>query len=279
MDLFINFAMSTAGYFILSVFIYNIAGRKRKIPVILLSLFTAIESFQVMNTFVSGYPLDAIMLVFLLRVMPLLLAWFFFLSFTGGVHIRKIRFHQKLKSLNTDIQTKKMTETISIIIMSGSLGIGLLAYYFMEGFMVVLMIIASIVSFVLGIWMFLTQRKIVGEKIIVFVGRDKEKIYGYDIPKHKTKMTIKDFYQNSNYIVDAIGEAHLTYDDKTVEKHYLFWIATGDNIDMKGEVLDKVSALPYQTFLSHFEKYHYKKVWFTLSRMGTAELVKEKVIK
>jgi hypothetical protein len=81
------------------------------------------------------------------------------------------------------------------------------------------------------------------------------------------------------YIVDAIGEATLYLEDKKYEKHYLYWIATSEKIDMKNEVVEEMRALSYKEHLDHFEKYHYKKVVFKENRNGTAVFIKEKIVK
>jgi len=38
-------------------------------------------------------------------------------------------------------------------------------------------------------------------------------------------------------------------------------------------------SLAYNEHLDHFEKYHYKKVVFQENRNGTAEFIKEKIVK
>ncbi len=279
MDYVINFVMSLAGYFILSVFIYNIAGRKRKISLIILSVFTLIETYQVIQAALMGVLPSMIILLFVARVLPLLLAFFFFMSFTGGLPLLKFKFRKKLKNFNTDIQTKKKTFFVGLSMIIGSIVLILLAYYFIEDILMFVVMGLSLISFGFGIYFILMTQKISEEKVILLVGREKEHIYGFNIPKDKLSLTVKDFFKNDRYIVDAIGEIEMIHENKSITKHYLFWIATGDKVDMTGEDLSKISRLSYQDFLGHFEKYHYKKVWFMETKMGNLELIKEKQIK
>ena len=279
MDYIINFVMSLAGYFILSVFIYNIAGRKRKISLIILLVFTLIETYRVIEVALMGALPSIIVLLFVARVLPLLLAFFFFMSFTGGLPLLNIRFRKKLKNFNTDIQTKKKTFFVGLSMMIGSLVLILLAYYFIEDLLMFVVMGFAFISFGFGIYFMIRTQKILEEKVILLIGREKETIYGFDIPKDKLSITVTDFFKNDRYIVDAIGEIEIMQENKLIIKHYLFWIATGDKVDMSGEDLLRISRLSYQDYLSHFEKYHFKKVWFLESKMGHVELIKEKQIK
>jgi len=279
MDYIINFVMSLAGYFILSVFIYNIAGRKRKISLIILLVFTLIETYRVIEVALMGALPSIIVLLFVARVLPLLLAFFFFMSFTGGLPLLNIRFRKKLKNFNTDIQTKKKTFFVGLSMMIGSLVLILLSYYFIEDLLMFVVMGFAFTSFGFGIYFMIRTQKILEEKVILLIGREKETIYGFDIPKDKLSITVTDFFKNDRYIVDAIGEIEIMQENKLIIKHYLFWIATGDKVDMSGEDLLRISRLSYQDYLSHFEKYHFKKVWFLESKMGHVELIKEKQIK
>ncbi|PKK89353.1 MAG: hypothetical protein CVV62_01415 [Tenericutes bacterium HGW-Tenericutes-7] len=134
-------------------------------------------------------------------------------------------------------------------------------------------------SLIFGIYIIITNLKITSEQVILIIGRNKEKIYKYDIPKKKSRITISDFFDNPNYIVDPIGIANLKLDDNKLEKHYLYWIATGDQVDMKSSQLIELSNLSYEDYLDSYEKYHYRSLLFEVGRMGKAELVKNKKIK
>ena len=277
MDLFIDFVFSSVSTFILAYFLYMIFGRRRKISLVILVLMLLFDIISVVSAFTQGFEIDIIILLFLSGAGSTIFAFFLFMTFTGGFKFARVR-RRKLKSLSTDIQTKRLTEISSLIVIILSVIMALLSYFVLEESNYLILAV-SIVSLGLGIYIFITVKKIKLEKVILFIGRNKERIYEYDIPKNALKVEIKDFYQNEMYIVDAIGEATLFLEDKKYEKHYLYWIGTGDRIDMKDEVVTEIRSLPYRDHLEHFEKYHYKKVSFQENRNGTADFIKEKIVK
>lgn len=237
------------------------------------------ESVSMLNLLASGAEQHIVFLYFMLRLLPILVAYFFFMRLTGG--FRKVRLFKpkKLKSMSTDIQTKHRTHTIGLIILGGSLGIGVISYLYVEDITKFIMVGASLLSFGFGIWMLLQNKNIIEEKVILIVGRDVKRWYAYEIPKHKQKISIQDFYQNETYIVDAIGEIILIDDSKKISKHYLYWIATNDKVDMTNENLNELRSVIYADELNRFEKYHYKKLIFEVSKTGRLVFVREKQIK
>jgi len=279
MDFFINFIMRTASYLIISYFIYNISGRKRTISQILLGILFLSETVSMLNYLSVGADQTVLFLFFMLRMLPIIIAFLLFMRLTGGFQKIRLFRPRKLKSLSTDIQTKHTTTLIGFTVLVGSLIVFGISYFYVEGITMYVMMISALLSFVFGIVMLIQNRKIILEKVVLIVGRDQKLFYSYDIPKHKTKITIPDFYKNEAYIVDAIGEVTLIEDTQLIEKHYLYWIATNDKVNMQDEILEHMRGLPYQNALDRFEKYHYKKIWFEQSKTGRMTFLKEKIIK
>ncbi|MDO9629371.1 MAG: hypothetical protein Q7I99_05660 [Acholeplasmataceae bacterium] len=277
MDFIVDFVYSSVSTFILAYFIYMILGRKRKISIIILSIMFIYQIISVIQAFLIGFPIDSVILLFLYSPTPTIFAFFLFMTFTGGFSFAHVK-RKKLKNLSNHIQTKRLTEIASILVVIFAVILAPISIFLLEE-PNYLVLIVCIISFILGIYMLITVKKIKMEKVILFVGINKEKIYFYDIPKNALKVEVKDFYKNEMYIVDAIGEATLYQEDKKYEKHYLYWIGTGDKIDMKDEEVVELRSLVYKDYLDHFEKYHYKKVVFIENRNGTAEFVKEKLVK
>lgn len=280
MSYFIDIVISTASYFIMAYFVYSILGRNRKISVIGLSILLIAESYIFISGIILGADFNGLLLYFATGVLPVLVAFYGFLRITGGISFNKLKFKgKKLKGISSDIQTKYLSSLLSYISVFGSLVFGTLAYFFIDDFMKYIIIGVLALAFAFGIYVIITNSRISAEKIILIIGKNREKIYSYDIPKNKQKVIISDFYNNPNYIVDPIGIAILKMDDKTTEKHYLYWIATGDKIDMSGSGLKEIIQLSYKNDLDRFEKYHYRSLVFQVGRMGKAELIHNKRIK
>ena len=68
-------------------------------------------------------------------------------------------------------------------------------------------------------------------------------------------------------------------DEKTILKDYLFWIATLDTVDVKDQPLIPIQQVPYVDDLKAFEKYHYKRVSYTISQRGQLTKLKENQVK
>lgn len=277
MDFIVDLIYSSISTFILAYFIYVIFGRKRKISIIILSIMIIYQLIAVLQGFGRGYPIEAVILIFIYGPTPTLFAFFLFMTFTGGFGIVKNK-RRKLKSISSHIQTKRLTELASLLVIIFSIILAPIAIFFLEE-PNYLIFSVCVISLGLGIYMLISVIQIKLEKVILFVGKNKEKIFFYDIPRKARKVEVKDFYKNEMYIVDPIGEATLYLEDKKYEKHYLYWIATSEKIDMKDEVVEEIRSLAYKEHLDHFEKYHYKKVVFKENRNGTAEFIKEKIIK
>ena len=275
MDLFIDFVFSFVGFFILSHFLYSISGRRRKIPMIVLSILFISALVNFLLILGEGLSIKQLILYFMSTVLPIMVAFYFFMVFTGGIPFLKLKFRRKtLKGISSDIQTKKLLNLTSFVMIAVSVILGVLAGFFKLLFLPLFILILGI-----GIFILVRNNKIKSESVILFIGRNKEKIYEFPISQDKMKIFIPDFFTNDLYIVDPIGLAILNNSEKRIEKHYLYWIATGDQISTKGMPLKSISILPYQDFINHYEKYHYRQLEFNVGKTGQAELIKEKVIR
>ncbi|PKK96595.1 MAG: hypothetical protein CVV58_05570 [Tenericutes bacterium HGW-Tenericutes-3] len=280
MNYIIPFISSFASYLIISYFIYSILGRKRTISFVILTFILLSRLYDFVGYFGNGIETKILILIFTANVMPVLLAFYAFMVVTGGMPFFNFKMKRKtLKGISSDIQTKYLSTLISYMLILGSLIFGILVYFYIEGYMKYVLISILSLSLIFGIYIIITNLKITSEQVILIIGRNKEKIYKYDIPKKKSRITINDFFDNPNYIVDPIGIANLKLDDNKLEKHYLYWIATGDQVDMKSSQLIELSNLSYKDYLDSYEKYHYRSLLFEVGRMGKAELVKNKKIK
>lgn len=277
MDLFLDFVLQAVGYFITSYFLFSIFGHRKKVgygllAVLFLSnLLPVIQAAQYLET-------SALVLLFVYNVGPVFFAGLIFASITGGIPIIKINRRRKIKSLPTFIQTKQMNKRTSIIVILASLIAGGSAAFIFEAVTLYLIIGFAIIGLVFGLLLLVQNRKVKKERVILLVGRNKEKMYQYQIPNEAYKVEILDFFNDDRYIIDRIGEVSITTIDQKIEKDYLYWLATGDKVTIQNP-LEELSQLSYQDELDAFEKYHIKHVWFNELRSGKLEKIKEKLIK
>ncbi|MBE0700728.1 MAG: hypothetical protein IH571_03480, partial [Acholeplasmataceae bacterium] len=72
---------------------------------------------------------------------------------------------------------------------------------------------------------------------------------------------------------------YLALGNQTIEKHYLYWIATSENINMEKEQLNPIENIPYGDYLKEFQKYHYQIAYFEVDGLGKCNLTKKKIVK
>lgn len=277
MDLIIQAFLRFGSYFMITYFVYSLFGRNRRISFIIyavLFISTLISLVQVFE-----YGLTAILYVTLLELLPLLLALYAFLSITGGISVNIRLKSKKLKSISSDIQTKYLLKLIFIGLIISSLLFGLGSYYFLEDFMKWVIISLSVVILIASIYLFFNQNQIENEYVLLIVGRDSKKFYTYQIPPKKTKILVKDFYQNETYIVDPIGKITWIMANKKIEIHYLYWIATNDQIDMTAEKALTPVKPEFIDYIEKFEKYHYRLMTLSIDDKSRIELKSQRLIK
>jgi len=280
MSFIYEFIINSASYLITAYFVYSILGRKRTISIIGLTILLLVELFNLIDAIIYGMETKYLIMNSIAYILPILIAFYAFMRLTGGFPSTRFKFiGKKVKAISSDIQTKYTSTFWAYISIVGSLIFGTLAFFFIEEFTKFIIIPSLFLAFLFGVYVVITNSKVSSEKIILLTGKNKEKIYQYIIPKNKKKIIISDFYNNPNYIVDPIGIVILLLDDKKIEKHYLYWIATGDKIEVDYALVSEIPNLVYRDSLNVFEKYHYRSLTFQLSKMGKAELIKNKLIR
>lgn len=277
MDLVFDFILSSVGYFITTYFVYSIFGRKPKIAYFLLVILF-LSTLYPYIMYGSQFETNALILLIVRDVGPVFFAFLVFISITGGLPVIKIKRRPFIKGVSSTIQTKRMNQYTSIIVLVSSLIAGGTAYFIFEDITMYLILFLSVMGFILGILLWINTSKVNHERVILFVGKNKEKSYTFEIPSTSKSVDIKDFFNDERYIVDRIGEATIIKTDKKQEKDYLYWIATGDKIDIQ-KPLYEIHALPYKDYINEFEKYHIKHIWFSEDNKGYLEKTKEKIMK
>ncbi len=278
MQYFFDFVLGSVSYFILTYFVYSIFGYKKKIAYGLLGIIflSTIYQFVSMIPYIENTSL--IILIGVIDIGPVFFAYLIFSSLTGGLPMLKVKRKTKLKNLSTAVITKRSKLQTALMVITGGVVMGLLGYFFINDIMRYVVVILSGLFVILGVVLWIRETKVVSERIVLFIGREKEHRYVYEINKALT-IDIKDFFTNENYIVDRIGEAIMVNDQNKQSIDYLYWVATSDKVDVKDMPLTKIEHLPYEGELYRYEKYHIKRLWFQENRMGNAEFIKEKIIK
>lgn len=279
MQEFIGAFLSAVSYFLTSYFLYRILGGRRSIPIIFLSVLFISGLYSLFSAVRLDLGFTALLYVFMTQIVPVLVASFFFFSVTGIKPVLRLRFRKKLKELPMDILTKRQTVYVIMSLMGVAVIIGILGLIFSSGVTQILSFVIAGGLLIFAVFLFFKVRHITSESVILFVGKEKELVYEYEIKPEKTKVMVSDFYTNPMFIVDKIGEVELKDDQKKIEKHHLYWIATNSKVDMSAEKLKKRSDIPYREYLNRFEKYHFKRMQFSIGKTGRVEFIKETTLK
>jgi len=277
MDLFFNFVLQAVSYFITTYFVYSIFGRKKKIAYILLGIIFMSTLYPFLQ-YGSTLETRALILLVVYEVGPVVFAFLIFTSITGGLPGIKFKKRQFTKKSPYKPQPKYANLLTSYLVMGTSLIALASAYFILEDVTMYLIMGLSAISFVLGILLFIKTNKIVQERVILCVGKQKEYLYTYDLPKNGRTIDVKDFFDDDRYIIDFIGEVILTNTEQKIEKDFLYWLATSERVTVQ-KPLYPISKLSYQSDLELFEKYHVKRISYQMLKTGSLEKTSEKIMK
>jgi hypothetical protein len=279
MDLFVTFVGQMISAFFIAHITFIIFSRQRKIPMIILYVWMFLALLEGLQGLLSGVQFLDFALYFMVRVLPVIFATLLFLSVTGGFPRFELRRRKRMKPIKNEIVTVRRDKEMLLFAAFASVLIAIPAYLLIDDFLRYVIPIVSVFVLILSIFYYRKLEKVRLECIVLFIGRTKEKIYFKTIDPKTKRLEVKDFYTNDLYIVDSIGVAIIERSDMTIEKHYLFWIATGDSVDMSKESFVQKESLPYQDALAEFEKYHYRIMHFKVSRRGQTIRTKNLLIR
>ena len=279
MDLIFSFISRMISAFFIAYIIYLIAARRPKVPIIVLGIWTLFSLVEWLGVIRLGLEPARLVVTFLLGVMPNVAALVIFAYATGAMRLGNRIKRARMPRISTDVITLYKDRLLLVAAIIGGLVSALTGYLFIEGFMRLVILVVSLLIVIISFWRLLVIGRIKDEKVIVFVGRQKEQIYVYHVSARTFKLSVPDFFTNDDYIVDPVGEALIDQGRRVFERHHLYWIATNDKIDMTAQPLDPITSLPYQHQLDTFEKYHYKLVTFRLAGSGQADMVKSITIR
>ena len=275
------FFSSFLSFFIIGHLIYIISGRNKRVALFIFGAFFVFALVDWVPVLLAGAPVDFLIFYFLGRVGPSIMAFLVFSRFTGGfgmsVNTRKMKQiipkkpYDVFSTLNNDRKNAWLMVLGSLVV--------LLSYFIIEpGIFLYILILTGVIGVILSAFVLFTLSKIKAEKIILIVGKDKSLIYQTELDKRHFKFKIGHYFSNTNYIVDPIGLIYLK-DEKTTEKHHLFWLATGDKVDMQHESFKRINHLSYKDKLELFKKYEYRQLTLEQSRRGHIEVIKNQRIR
>ncbi|MFA5560999.1 MAG: hypothetical protein WC964_04410 [Acholeplasmataceae bacterium] len=261
MDYFLTFFSFIASTFFIANILYIVLQRKKTLPYLFLGLYHVFAIFELINFIASGAGGLAVLVYVLIRIVPVTLGSVLFIYYTGGslgIPIKKFRSKKLKNTIKYDVIPLRFERLMLLVGMISSLLIASLSFIFINTLVTkYIIIIVSLIGLIAAFVFYLKNKHIQIEKVIIFVGRDKEQIYSYQIPSNLLNIPLKSFYERTDYIIDPIGIAY--YQD---EKHYLYWIGTSRELDLSNEVLTKIPNVPYASHLDVFKKFSYRTVWF-----------------
>jgi hypothetical protein len=254
-NLITSFILSLASYFIISHFIYRLSGRKDWAFFFLGIIFLS-SLFDFLPYAFGNYSFPIILLVFVSRVLPVMLAASLFTRFTGGLSKKKIRMKRShFKEPNEDIYTTSYIIKIVYMMFVIAILISALSYFFIDGVLQYVLFAISLFVVIYGIVKLYQLRFFKNDKVVIIIGKEKENIYIRTIDPKLTKITIKDIYQNENYLIDKFATIQLYEENHFLEKHYLYWIATTKPFEIEDPSFVK-TTLGYEQHIMSLMKYH-----------------------
>jgi hypothetical protein len=279
MDLFIQAFISFGSYLMLTYFIYSILNRNKTIPMVIFVFLLISETVQLIRWINLGANFTIILFGIMRYLLPVLLAFLIFIRLTGGLNLPRRHAHQKLKGINSDVQTSYQTTLLATFLGAFGIFFGFLSYFLVEDWSKYLIMGISGIIIIIGIYFFIKQSFIQTEQVIMIIGRDDKKYYTYDVPKKRFSIKVGEFFKNEHYIVDPIGKIISSDDNKKTHIYYVYWVATNDKIDMSDEKELRETHIPFKDVFDTFEKYHYRVITIHEDSKGHIDIKSNKKIK
>ena len=262
-DLFISFIFSFLRYFMIAYFIFQIFGRRRKIGVLFLSgviIYTLAVNIYYMY---YGMPFNEFLIWTLVETVPVVGSLVLFLRLTRAYREIKEKDPRplKLKKVHSTIYPKNYISRLSKI--GGGISIVVLIILIVDVILHIGLIgtVSHIIFFILtgailafSIYQIYTDMNLEYDRILLYVGKYKERCFQFDLSEYDKPMSVLDIYKNDDYIIDEMGKITVKEGMHTVEKNYIYWIATSTEIDINEEGFDQITK-PFADFIDDVSKY------------------------
>ena len=263
---FMSFMLNFFSYLILAYFVFQIFGRKRIVGIVILLISIAFSIVTVINHIINNKSFIYILLVFVVDALPIVLALILFLYVTRAYKRETVRKTKtlKLKNIHSTIYPSKYMMMISIFgsVISGMMFILLILNYFFEFTEVnqsvsIIIFILAILVCIFSVYQWFVTSQIDYNRIVLYVGKQKEKCYMFNIKSLTRPFEILDVYSNDDFIIDELGTIKVYSGIRLIEKNYIYWIATSQNLEIK----DRAFELKTDVFKSYiYDIPKYKKI-------------------
>lgn len=260
---FLSIILSFFSYTIFAYVGFSIFGRRKMVAYIILSVLFAQGLYNFLPYIIYQASLQLILIVFAFELLPVISAFIAFKYLTRTPSIKKYKRPkgEKQAKLNPIIYPSEYIKVMSLALFSVSslIGIIFVTLYVLDIINisilnVVIIITIIVISVLYSLYMIFFQLSLREEKIMIFIGKQKEKCFSYDLDQLNKPFSIKDIYQNESFIIDQIGDLSIYQGFKLKEKHYIFWIATSTLFDIEKRGFYP-SNRKYQSYLENVSKY------------------------
>lgn len=280
MQYVLDFVLASVSTFFIAHLLYIIFNRNYRAAHIFL-LLRLLYAIAVIYAVVSyGYAWPEVILTVFIELVPVIGGAIIWAKFAGVPIIPKRKGSSKraFKSKVKDEVKTSASQKQSLFIFTAFPIIILIIVWFsvQDDILKYVLMGISLLGALLGIFFILDFRKIRKESVVVLIGKQKELIYEYLLPKGQRTVEVKDFFQSDDFIVDQIGTLKLIYPDKTIEKHYLYWIATSQKIEVSNPNLVLQNDAIYQKHLDTFPKYKLTHMTLSVSNDNLTKVLKIK---
>lgn len=251
----VSFVMSALSYFIISHFIYRITNKIKWAYGFLIIIFLS-SMYEFIPVLFNTSDPYIILYVFLIRVFPVLFSSVLFIKFTGGLRFKSTRIRTpKIKEKKDEIFTTSYLKKFIYLMFIFALVVIGLSIFFVEDLLQYILIILAVGVVVYGIVILYQLRAFSADVIILIVGKQKERVYEHKLNPKQAIITIKDIYQNDDYLIDKFATVYIYEEKKLKEKHYLYWIATSQTFEVEDPNFKKIE-LGYKAHIEELMKYH-----------------------
>lgn len=262
---FPSFMLSFLSYTMLAYFIFQIFGRKRWISLIVLLILIAMSFINVVNDIINSIDFIFILGFFIVDTLPIILALILYLYITRA-------YKQNIKIIkNKGLKLKKLYRTIYPKLYLLYLSV----FGTVISFLVMMMLLINIkleyaeittlglsfglpisgIIFIASFMQMFLSYQLNHEYILLYVGKNKEYCYQFDLLPFRRPISIKDLYTNSDYIVDEMGMIRVYANHLTTQKNYIYWIATSQSIKISDAGFTLIKD-PFKENLSDVSKYN-----------------------
>lgn len=252
--MFIPIVLNLFQYFLFSIFIYNIIGRRIRLSMLIALILVG-------NTVIETIGVYEWWEILIITAIPYILSQLAIMKIFKDYPVFTISNEKGNKRWMKKDKRKRITpasydKRVSIILMVAifiiTIPLSILSFKDLNKFIGIL--ILSIITMSGLLVRYIILNKIKSETIIIALGSNKDKLYELEITNINKRIMIEDVYQNEMYFTDYIGQIDLI----GLENHrkHIYLISSNDlkEIDQGFEKIDDDTFL--KDILSEYTRYN-----------------------